>query len=170
MTIEPKDLYKMVFDTRNLEITLFWQRSNYFLVLNTGLALGYFNLKSTGFGIFLSIVGIISSYLWFRVCLGSKFWQSRWEHRLDVIERYYRERGDIPKEDQFILFSADPQTITEDVKKSLTKRPHGTFQRKIDEQILKKPSVSSEMTKLSVLFVVGWIVLLGASIYFYINR
>ena len=44
--IELKDLYKTLLDTRNLEISLFWQRSNYFLVLNTGIAFGFFNLKT----------------------------------------------------------------------------------------------------------------------------
>ncbi|HEY4679149.1 MAG TPA: hypothetical protein VIJ01_18425 [Candidatus Angelobacter sp.] len=39
------DAYKVLIDTRNLEINLFWQRSNYFLVLNTGLAIGFFNIK-----------------------------------------------------------------------------------------------------------------------------
>lgn len=29
-------------DTRNFEISLYWQRSNYFLVLNTALAVGFF--------------------------------------------------------------------------------------------------------------------------------
>jgi len=45
--MEVKDLYKTLLDTRNLEINLFWQRSNYFLVLNTGIAFGFFNLKMT---------------------------------------------------------------------------------------------------------------------------
>ena len=45
--IEIKDLYRTLLDTRNLEINLFWQRCNYFLVLNTGVALGFFNATST---------------------------------------------------------------------------------------------------------------------------
>jgi hypothetical protein len=32
--LEDKDIFKMALDIRNLEISLFWQRSNYFLVLN----------------------------------------------------------------------------------------------------------------------------------------
>jgi hypothetical protein len=48
-SIEDKDIYKYVLDTRNFEISLFWQRSNYFLVLNSALAVGFFSLKSTKF-------------------------------------------------------------------------------------------------------------------------
>src|SRR5207248_3234570 len=36
------DAYKIALETRNLEINLFWQRSNYFLVLNTAIAVGFF--------------------------------------------------------------------------------------------------------------------------------
>ena len=46
--IEDKDLYRVALDTRNLESTLFWQRCNYFLVLNSALALGFFNLILAG--------------------------------------------------------------------------------------------------------------------------
>src|SRR3972149_10785499 len=38
-----KDAYKFAYDTRNFEISLFWQRSNYFLVLNTAIALAFFS-------------------------------------------------------------------------------------------------------------------------------
>ena len=34
------ELYKIAIQTRNLELGFFWQRSNYFLVLNTALATG----------------------------------------------------------------------------------------------------------------------------------
>ncbi len=84
-TLEKKDLYKVALDTRNFEISLFWQRSNYFLALNSALALGFFNLKEQGlYGLVMAIFGIIVSYLWVRVNLGSKFWQSRWERRLSL--------------------------------------------------------------------------------------
>src|SRR5437763_1835647 len=72
-----KDLYQTLQTTRNLEIGLFWQRSNYFLVLNTGIAFGYFNLVDHKYTLIFAIMGVVASTLWFRVCLGGKFWQTR---------------------------------------------------------------------------------------------
>jgi len=165
MQIEPKDIYKTVLDTRNLEISMFWQRSNYFLVLSSGLALGFFELEETWFSLFLSIIGLISSYFWFRVCLGGKFWQSRWEHRLGIIEKKYIREGIIPKDPKFILFSADKDTIKDDVQKGLGKNPHKTLHKWIDKYVMEKPSVSFEMIRLSILFVFGWGILIVYSVY-----
>ncbi len=76
------DKYRTVLETRNLEIRLFWQRSNYFLVLNTALGTGFFVVKGDGFALLLSILGVVGSTLWLCVNLGSKFWQVRWEQQL----------------------------------------------------------------------------------------
>lgn len=157
--MDPKDLYKTVYDTRNLEISLFWQRSNYFLVLNTGLALGYFNIKNMIFALFLSIFGIITSYFWYRVCLGSKYWQSRWEERLMILELHYKSHNIIPNDDEHLLFSASPEDIKRDVTASINRSSHKGFRKFIDCMTLNKPSVSYEMTKLSILFIIGWLVL-----------
>jgi hypothetical protein len=85
-------LYKIVLGTRNFEISLFWQRSNYFLVLNTALAVGFFSVengatKGKEFAATLALLGIITSTLWILVNSGSKYWQSRWEHELVLRER-----------------------------------------------------------------------------------
>ena len=151
--INGKDIYRIAFETRNLEINLFWQRSNYFLVLNTGLALGYFSLDRWEFSLPLSLFGLVTSILWYQVNLGSKFWQSRWEERLAQIERTVAPN--------FGMFSADYQTMVEDVKKSQELRPPETkFRAWLNEQILKKPSVSVRMTVLSMLFIFGWVLLI----------
>ncbi|ENN6985946.1 hypothetical protein ACAB91_004506 [Vibrio parahaemolyticus] len=42
--IDDLEAYKIALETRNMEIKLFWQRSNYFLALNAALALGFFRL------------------------------------------------------------------------------------------------------------------------------
>jgi len=84
--MEDKDIYKHVLDTRNFEISLFWQRSNYFLILNSSLAVGFFNLKAKLYECCLAALGMLASILWFNVNLGSKFWQSRWEQSLHDIE------------------------------------------------------------------------------------
>jgi hypothetical protein len=57
-SVEDNDVYKLVSDTRNFEISLFWQRSNYFLALNSALAVGFFNIKIIKYQLFLAIFGL----------------------------------------------------------------------------------------------------------------
>ncbi len=57
------DLYKIALETRNFEISLFWQRSNYFLVLNTAIAIEFFAKANETFQIFPSTLGITISIL-----------------------------------------------------------------------------------------------------------
>lgn len=155
--IENKDIYRIAFDTRNLEISLFWQRSNYFLVLNSALAVGFFNLQKPlslqPYSLLLAGFGLLASFLWYRVNLGGKFWQSRWEQRLAKIETVLAP--DIK------FFAADKGITEGDVKESLLwDSSKGTFRKWIDKQILKRPSVSYNMTLLSLLFIMGWVVLI----------
>ena len=73
--------FKIVLETRKFEIELFWKRCNYFLVLNTALAVGVF-ASFNGNKVFfplLCIVGIFVCFAWIKVGLGSKFWQCHWE-------------------------------------------------------------------------------------------
>src|SRR5262245_24423130 len=84
-----KDLYGTLLATPNFEIGLFWQRSNYFLVLNTGIAFGFFNLKESKYAPIFVAMGLVSSALWFWVCLGAKYWQTRWEQRLMDFETHH---------------------------------------------------------------------------------
>lgn len=145
-SIEDKDLYKAILDTRNFEINLFWQRSNYFLVLNSALAVGFLTQKLSPPTIFLSIFGLLSSVLWYRVLLGSKYWQSRWEDKLAEIERRVAP--------SFLAFAADREQTDAAINQSLgTKKWFGA--RALDWQIRRKPSVSRQMMFLAVLFIIG---------------
>jgi|SRR3990172_3034147 len=155
--LKNEDIYRIAYDTRNFEISLFWQRSNYFLVLNSALAVGFFNLQKSlplqHYSLLLAGFGLLASFLWYRVNLGSKFWQSRWEQRLAEIEKVLAP--DVK------FFSADREIIEEDVKESLHwDSGKGTFRKWIDKQVLKRPSVSYNMTLLSLLFIIGWVVLI----------
>lgn len=147
--IEVKDLYKTLLDTRNLEINLFWQRSNYFLVLNTGIAFGFFNIKEPRFAIIFAIAGFFASLLWFWVCLGGKYWQTRWEQRLLDFEKEH-----LPGLD---FFSASPERIKDDVEKGFAfHRDMSWTQRLVYKLALKKPSVSYSMIRLAALFALSW--------------
>ncbi|EGQ9631960.1 hypothetical protein F2K82_17900 [Vibrio cholerae] len=147
--MEKEELYKIAIETRNMEIGLFWQRSNYFLVLNTAVAVGFFSIKSVGFQVLLALFGIVVSLLWFGVNLGSKYWQSRWEHRASVIES---EIGS-----GIEMFSASKSTVDADVKASLLNHKFKPELDWYDKLVMKKPSVSKYMSILASLFIFLWI-------------
>lgn len=152
---------------RNLEIQLFWQRSNYFLVLNSAIALAFFSFIAKSGGdnkmmpIAMAIFGLIASFLWIRILLGGKFWQSYWESTLKSVERRLwgtqsKSVEERPKDDlDPILFDNDSKHNTEVVEKFISKEC-SIF----NKYILAKPSVSKIMVFLSICFMVFWIFLL----------
>ena len=148
------EAFKIALETRNFEINLFWQRSNYFLILNAGLAGIFFGIKDNLYSIIFSIFGIIASFLWFRVNLGSKFWQSRWEYRLALKEKEINSNLN--------FFDAAIDIVIGDAKKSLkyNEENKSIIQKIIEKLILKKPSVSYQMILLSLLFTACWGLLL----------
>lgn len=143
------EAYRVAKEARNLEITLFWQRSNYFLVLSTAIAAGFFSLREPKYALPLAIFGLAVALLWVAVNLGSKFWQSRWENRLRVTEEQLRPGMD--------LFSASWHTVQEDVRQSFEFRRRGVIHHIYTRLVLLKPSVSFMMTLLSLAFVGFWI-------------
>ncbi|HAS6341088.1 TPA: hypothetical protein I7247_21060 [Vibrio vulnificus] len=147
--MEKEDLYKIAIETRNMEIGLFWQRSNYFLVLNTAVAVGFFSIKSVEFQVILALFGIVVSVLWFGVNLGSKYWQSRWEHRASVIESEI--------DSSIEMFSASKSTIDADVKASLLNHKLNSKLDWYDKLVMQKPSVSKYMSTLAGLFILLWL-------------
>ncbi|MGO9112846.1 MAG: hypothetical protein ACLP9L_26740 [Thermoguttaceae bacterium] len=150
----PLDLeaYHVAKDARNMEIGLFWQRSNYFLVLSTAIAFGFFSLRDVKYALPLAMFGLVVALLWIAVNLGSKFWQNRWEYRLRLAEE--RLGPDMN------LFSASWETVQEDVRQSFKFRQRGVVHRAYTRLVLLKPSVSFMMTALSLVFVGFWIFLL----------
>ena len=139
----------MAASIRNMEIGLFWQRSNYFLVLNTTLAVGFFALSSFAYKALLGIMGVCVATLWVGVNLGSKFWQSRWEYRLHKTE--------LDLGPELNLFSASWKTVQEDVVRSFEFRGRGRMHSMYKRAVLLKPSVTLMMTMLSTLFVAFWV-------------
>jgi len=143
-------LYNIAWETRNFEIRLFWQRSNYFLVLNTAIAIGFFKLMAdqSSYSWLLAAIGLLVSYLWFRINLGSKFWQCRWEERLRLAEKNMGEN--------IGFFATNSSILKDDVKESLKRAEHGKIRGMIDKWVLSKPSVSFTMKLLSMLFILIW--------------
>ena len=145
------DYYKIAIETRNIEIGLFWQRSNYFLVLNTAIGIGYFAAQPGWHQSALSVFGAVVSVLWFSVILGSKYWQCRWEYRCHVLEKEFQ--ADVN------LFHTCRNVTDDDVIKSLERgvKPRGIKMLR-NKLVLMKPSVSSMMTLLSIAFFFLWAV------------
>lgn len=146
--VTPLDLYRVAIETRNLEIGLFWQRSNYFLALNTAIAAGFFTAKVQWHSILLAGAGFGVAFLWFRVNLGGKFWQSRWEQALSNMERALHPGIN--------LFSAPWEQIESDVRQSLERGRHGRVRKAFDKLILRKPSVTFAAILLSLIFQLFW--------------
>ena len=63
---DPIDLeaYRVAKATRDLEINLFWQRSNYFLGWSAGTAAAFFSLKDSTYALPLAIFGLLIALLW----------------------------------------------------------------------------------------------------------
>lgn len=163
-SINNKEFYNLAIETRNFEIKMFWQRSNYFLILCTAIATGVLlNLKNNIiFSIIISVFGIIVSRLWYKVNLGSKFWQTRWEKKTAEFEKHSTSGSGMN------FFSVNYDTINKDVESFLQiddsiKEPN-KFDLMIRKSILKKPSVSKQMIKLSLFFMFFYIILLIISI------
>jgi hypothetical protein len=148
---ERLDAYKTALETRNFEIQLFWQRSNYFLVLNTAIGTGFLAIDDEAYQVLLGGFGIVVSCLWLLVNLGSKFWQSRWERQLEI------EEEGLAQFHGFFAESGDK--LREIVEKSLD-RNHRKWRHDRWSwywAVKKRPSVSLMMTYLSVAFLAFWI-------------
>lgn len=150
--LSKSEIYKIALDTRNMEIELFWKRSNYFLVLNTAVAAGFFLKATNEHQLILGVFGLIISILWFLVSSGSKFWQSRWERRLHIVEESLNP--------EIKLFSSDWKEINQDVSESIEFSKHPYIRRCLDKVVLKKPSVSYMMQLLSIVFILLWAILI----------
>jgi hypothetical protein len=146
---DPSEL-KIALDNRAFEIQLFWQRSNYFLVLITALGIGVFSIRDREYAIFISLAAAVSSYFWFRTNLGSRFWQESWEAEVVLLAKELEIRS----------FERSATEITKQVKSALEGNNSRSWVRKwVDRQILKKPSVSYNMILLSIAFTFMWTVI-----------
>jgi len=138
-------------ENRAFELQLFWQRSNYFLVLITALGVGVIAIKDQLLVLLIAVFGAVVSFLWFRTNLGSRFWHESWE--IEVTE--------LSKKLGIESFKRPMDEIVEQVRVSLeddTKK--SCYRRWINRQTLAKPSVSRHMITLSLVSTVVWIITL----------
>jgi hypothetical protein len=155
--LNEKEQLKRAASERQFEIQMFWQRSNYFMVLNTAIAVGFFSILPNPFAPILALLGAFACGVWLSVTAGAKYWQSRWEEAAWKLE----ERC-APK---YKLFSANAEDIHAEVKESLTRWPHQGLHRCMDSLVLRKPSVSFMMSALAVFFIAFWVIAFGMSLW-----
>lgn len=142
---------KIALENRAFEIQLFWQRSNYFLVLMTALGVATFSVKDLYFSPLVAAFTTIASYFWFRTNLGSKFWQESWE--VEVVS--------LAKEQKIRSFERPIAEVIQQVNDSLvgSQGDGRSFIRKwIDAKIVKKYSVTYNMILLSMFATGVWAV------------
>lgn len=140
---------KVALDNRAFEIQLFWQRSNYFLVLMTALGVATFSIEDKFFSVVIASFATASSYFWFRTNLGSKFWQESWE--IEVVA--------LAKEQKIRSFERSTNEVIKQVNDSLESSEDRSFIRKwIDKKIVKKYSVTFNMILLSLFSTFLWLV------------
>ena len=154
---------RIALENRAFEIQLFWQRSNYFLVLMTALGIGVFTIKDPQYAFMIAVFAAVTSWYWYQTNLGSKFWQESWE--VEVVELAQRKGIE--------SFKRSTADIRQQVKKSLddSRQPVGNegfiqwagrwVRKWIDKQIVKKPSVSHYMILLSLTSMLLWLVVAG---------
>ena len=146
---DPSEL-QIALENRAFEIQLFWQRSNYFMVLMTALGIGVFAITDIKYALMISVFATITSWFWYKTNLGSKFWHESWE--VEVVN--------LAKEQNIRSFERPTNEVIEQVKASLeqasTLGDRGAVRRWVDTQILKKPSVSHYMIMLSLTSTMLW--------------
>lgn len=132
---------------RRFEISMFWQRANYFLVLNTALAIGAYTVSSSSLALFISFIGITTSWLWFRTNTGAKFWQIFWEKEVARLSKDLGLKALYEKEEH--IFSRAK------FWKSAESSPW--HKRLVHSRIINsKPEVSHNMILLSLLSLLAW--------------
>lgn len=147
----PSEL-QIALDNRAFEIQLFWQRSNYFMVLMTALGIGVFTIKDARYALLISIFAMITSWFWYKTNLGSKFWQESWEVEVTILAEEQGIRS----------FERKIADVKRQVEKSLVgavnSGDRNFIRHWIDKQILKKPSVSHYMIMLSLGSTALWLI------------
>lgn len=175
-----KKIFEIAREQRNFEIRMFWQRCNYFLLLNTSVGAAFAaaiagsdvllgeSLKMPFFIVAaaISFVGAVVCFAWVKVGLGAKFWQSYWEQVLiDFQDKvgFGPVDGDEKTSEKKNFFSRPnyDQHLYDRVKKNLsspanqkTYRPDGLGF--YNGMIIKKPSVSGWMEATAFFFLGVW--------------
>lgn len=141
---------KIALDNRAFEIQLFWQRSNYFLVLMTALGVAAFSVRDILFSPLVSTFATACSYFWFRTNLGSKFWQESWEVEVTLLAK---EQGIRSFEKTIVEVVAQ---VDESLNNGRVSEKRSFLRKWIDRLTARKYSVTYNMILLSLWAVFLW--------------
>lgn len=90
-----KEALDVALDVRKFEIEMYWKRATYFWVFISVTFAAYFIVLSDSvlseeplYPVLVSLVGTVFSLAWYLVNRGSKYWQSNWEHHVDILENF----------------------------------------------------------------------------------
>ncbi len=96
-----KDLYKRYCECRDQELERFWKNSTYVWTFLVFCFTGYGVIMTsdseiiiqnlTALSLFISIVGIVLSYLWLKMTQASKTWYEVYENAIWEMESYYNK-------------------------------------------------------------------------------
>lgn len=131
---------------REFEIQLFWQRSNYFLVLITALGVAAFSIDEGVVRILVSLMGVGASWLWYQTNLGSRFWQMYWEGEVQGLAQKHNISSFVKRDDE----------IMEEMQVNHGNLSGSWLRRWVNQEILKKPSVTYNMIRLSLFSFIFW--------------
>ncbi len=139
-------------ENRRFEIQMFWQRSNYFLALNSALAVGVFAGNNALFTFLISGFGIIASTLWYRTNLGARYWQVYWESEVHKLAKEIGIEAFARTDDEILANASSFGSTTNKTK----------LRKFVDTQVNNKPSVSYNMILLSMAAIVVWLIIFFA--------
>lgn len=170
-----KEIFDIALKSRNFEIQMFWQRCNYFLILNTAVGVAVAAAVASGKSMYLSpiipllcFIGAFVSLAWINVGLGGKFWQSYWEQVLVDFQDDVGLSPSLPplkdpckNKDIFSYPEGEDNHIKHRVKKSLHKDDANCLDRLYNHYVLSKPSVTRWMHRTACFFFFVWVISLG---------
>ena len=91
------DKARLAFETalagRNFEIELVWKRSQFFWLVNAAALAGFIAIgeKDESYQMIVVCFGMVSSFSWILINIGSKWWQEAWERKLKDEQNYLCE-------------------------------------------------------------------------------
>jgi len=149
VAMKAEEQYKIAVNARQLEVQMFWQRSNYLLLINTAIAAAYVSQASDAY---LALCGLGAAVLWFGVNLGGKYWQVRWEAAVSRLECLMSPN--------LKLFSASRDEVDQEVRAFIARSGHQGASVFLDRLILLRLSVTAIVILLSLGFVIAWLIAL----------
>lgn len=87
---EMKSKFEITYETRKLELELFWKRYSVFWTVTAAVFVAYGFSKNSlkDYSFIIACFGVVTSYAWFLINKGNKFWQETWEKRVHENDPY----------------------------------------------------------------------------------